>query len=49
VSGIPVVKFWDLDALKSSAIEVNDDIIVPTLLRTIKIQHGGKTYPVKLI
>ncbi|CEP09879.1 hypothetical protein [Parasitella parasitica] len=44
VSGIPVVKFWDLDALKP--IEGTDDIIVPTLLRTIKIQHGGKTYPV---
>ncbi|OAC97684.1 hypothetical protein MUCCIDRAFT_154612 [Mucor lusitanicus CBS 277.49] len=44
VEGIPVVKFWDLDALKP--IEGADDIIVPTLLRTIKIQHGGKTYPV---
>jgi hypothetical protein len=38
------VKFWDLDALKP--IEGNDEIILPTLLRTIKIQHGGKTYPV---
>ncbi|KAI8997885.1 hypothetical protein BDB01DRAFT_864962 [Pilobolus umbonatus] len=44
ISGIPVVKFWDLDAIKS--VEGSDDIILPTLLRTIKIQHGGKTYPV---
>ncbi|KAI7892158.1 uncharacterized protein EV154DRAFT_543373 [Mucor mucedo] len=44
VSGIPVVKFWDLDALKPT--EGSDDIIVPTLLRTVKIQHGGKTWPV---
>ncbi|ORE02913.1 hypothetical protein BCV72DRAFT_40818 [Rhizopus microsporus var. microsporus] len=43
-SGIPILKFWDLDALKST--EVSDDIIIPTLLRTIKIQHGGKPYPV---
>ncbi|KAI8878575.1 vacuolar protein sorting-associated protein 11 [Backusella circina FSU 941] len=47
VSGIPVVKFWDLDALKP--IEGSDDIILPTLLRTIKIQHGGKTYPVSTL
>ena len=33
-----------MDALKPT--EGTDDIIVPTLLRTIKIQHGGKTYPV---
>lgn len=44
ISGIPVVKFWDLDALKPT--DGTDDIIVPTLLRSIRVQHGGKTYPV---
>lgn len=33
-----------MDALKPT--DGTDDIIVPTLLRTIRIQHGGKTYPV---
>ncbi|KAI8352515.1 hypothetical protein BD560DRAFT_408869 [Blakeslea trispora] len=47
ISGIPVVKFWDLDALKP--MDGTDDIIVPTLLQTIRIQHGGKTYPVSAI
>lgn len=33
-----------MDALKPT--DGTDDIIVPTLLRSIRVQHGGKTYPV---
>ncbi|RCH86360.1 hypothetical protein CU098_007001, partial [Rhizopus stolonifer] len=46
LSGIPVLKFWDLDALKTDG---TDDLIIPTLIRTIRIQHGGKTYPVSTV
>ncbi|KAI9033781.1 hypothetical protein CLU79DRAFT_725381 [Phycomyces nitens] len=42
VTNTPVIKFWDLDILDRSKA----DVVTPTCLRAIKIQHGGKPYPV---
>ncbi|KAF7729543.1 hypothetical protein EC973_004217 [Apophysomyces ossiformis] len=44
LSNVPVVKFWDLDVMgKAKSL---DELFAPTCLRTIRIQHGGKPYPV---
>ncbi|KAI9312216.1 hypothetical protein BX666DRAFT_1866701 [Dichotomocladium elegans] len=44
-SGAPVVKFWDMDSAKLGESET----ITPTCIRSIKIQHGAKPYPVTTI
>ncbi|KAI7865362.1 hypothetical protein BDF14DRAFT_1826351 [Spinellus fusiger] len=41
ITNTPVIKFWDLDAM-----DKQKTTSTPTCLRSIKVQHGGKPYPV---
>ncbi|CDH55166.1 vacuolar membrane protein [Lichtheimia corymbifera JMRC:FSU:9682] len=43
--GTPVAKFWDMDSVKYG----DSETITPTCIRSIKIQHGAKPYPVTTI
>ncbi|KAI9491575.1 hypothetical protein BDB00DRAFT_480345 [Zychaea mexicana] len=46
-NGTPVVKFWDLDSVDRSKLNESQPY-TPTCIRTIKIQHGTKPYPVSI-